>query len=42
MHLTHHRSQMSRGSGRRMSTCRRNTYYHIHTPNICICKVCNL
>jgi len=41
MHLTRHRSQLSRGSSR-MSTCRRNTFYHIQTPNICICKVCNL
>jgi len=41
MHLTHHRNQVSRSS-KRISTCRRNTYYHIHTPNICICKVCNL
>jgi len=40
--VTHHRSQLSSGSSRRMSTCRRNTYCHTHTPNIYICKVYNL
>jgi len=40
--VTHHRSQRSGGRGRRMSTCQRNTYYHIHSPNIYVRKVCNL